>query len=730
MKNVRDTVFLIFVSVLLLCGGLLNGCDGTGSPGFYIASAPDNDMCVVISRAYPGSVRCDSAEDAVEQAPEGSGVLVFADGYPDEVTALSSGIYSRAREKNLRLYVEFPSMVPDLEMSPPVRAGLERAVVTSDVFGASVPPMELMYIHDCRYLPCEAGDPLLVLAHVAGFDRAVYGLEGTDTFPLLFVHPDLPILVATTSLSHCVRGRYAPAGNMQTVWSWILSWLEPEYDADPLTWTPTVRPAYTKSDELPGDAELQAVGSGIDWYNGSRMLLDESWEYVYSDSAVAWGDRVGPIPGASLPSGDGHAGMLEGFTSRIHGDGTQPVRWWRRFDCNAETAGAYALAGELFDNDAYARTSSNLTDWLCFETIMSQGERADSTHPAYGLFGWNDVTRYWRDRDGYGVYYGDDNARALLGLITAASLDTSGRWTGTIIRNILANFRTTGTLGFRRDRIDEGLLEERGWQAFFSDETVSYAPHFQAYLWACYLWAYDKTGYDPFRDRAVNAIRMTMDAYPDKWHWTNGIQQERARMILPLAWLVRVEDTPEHREWLSFMVDELRTYQDESGAIREELGTGPGRYGPPKSNADYGHGEATLIQENGDPLSDMLYTVNFAFLGLHEAAAAMNDRDIAGAEDRLADFLCRIQVKSETHPELDGAWFRAFDYKRWEHWGSNADAGWGVWSIESGWTQAWITSVLAMRQMDTSLWDLSKDIECVEIFNEHRREMIPDGTLK
>ena len=33
-----------------------------------------------------------------------------------------------------------------------------------------------------------------------------------------------------------------------------------------------------------------------------------------------------------------------------------------------------------------------------------------------------------------------------------------------------------------------------------------------------------------------------MKAYPEEWHWTNGLQQERARMILPLAWLLRVED--------------------------------------------------------------------------------------------------------------------------------------------------------------------------------------------
>ena len=43
-----------------------------------------------------------------------------------------------------------------------------------------------------------------------------------------------------------------------------------------------------------------------------------------------------------------------------------------------------------------------------------------------------------------------------------------------------------------------------------------------------------------------------MTAYPNEWRWNNGIQQERTRMLIPLAWLVRVEDSPEHRDWLEF----------------------------------------------------------------------------------------------------------------------------------------------------------------------------------
>ncbi len=124
----------------------------------------------------------------------------------------------------------------------------------------------------------------------------------------------------------------------------------------------------------------------------------------------------------------------------------------------------------------------------------------------------------------------------------------------------------------------------------------------------------------------------------------------------------------------------------------------------------------------------MLYTTNFAFIGLHEAAAAGDDL-AAGGEEKLAKFLCRIQVRSEAQPSLDGGWFRAFDFRRWEPWGSNADPGWGAWAIESGWTQSWITSVLGLRQMKTSLWDLTRQSKIAGQFDALRKEMLPDDAL-
>ena len=78
---------------------------------------------------------------------------------------------------------------------------------------------------------------------------------------------------------------------------------------------------------------------------------------------------------------------------------------------------------------------------------------------------------------------------------------------------------------------------------------------------------------------------------------------------------------------------------------------------------------------------------------------------------------------------MDGGWFRAFNDEIWDYWGSNADEGWGAWSIEVGWTQGWISTVLALRETNTNLWDLSKHSRINKHFQKAWDEMIGDAKI-
>lgn len=235
-------------------------------------------------------------------------------------------------------------------------------------------------------------------------------------------------------------------------------------------------------------------------------------------------------------------------------------------------------------------------------------------------------------------------------------------WDKHITELILANFRTSGKKGFRSGALMGENIDQLTWQVLMERDLENIAPHYESWLWATYLWLYDKTGYQPLLDKAKTAIKITMDNYPANWLWANGLQQERARMILPLSWLVRAEDTPQHRAWLNQICDDLLENQVTCGALQEELGIGDnGKYGAPKSNDHYGSTEAPLIQFNGEPVADMLYTTNFAFFALNEAARATGESKYLEAVDKLADFLVRIQSRTSGRADLDGCWFRAFD---------------------------------------------------------------------
>ncbi|MBE0535444.1 MAG: discoidin domain-containing protein [Phycisphaerae bacterium] len=684
--------------------------------GFFLSGKADNDLYRVLKLNDIKCSRYDTAAKAIDEAPEGSPVLILAEDYPAVPTLIDPAMLATARRKHLRLYIEYPGALPDLQASEPRRTHWERAVITSDRFGKALEPMRIVTVQDCHYIPFKVANPWIVAAKVAGFDTAVYGVPETAQ-PLLFEYAD-GVLVATTSLSQFVTGRYAPLDAWPIIWGTVLEWLTHGKPVGDLKFEPAVHAAYGPAEQMPPDFERQAVIRGVDWYRNARLLMHDEWKHKWEEAAK-WQDRVAPAPEQAWPVGDGSCGLLEGFSSRVLYDGNQYVRWYMRADCNAESAMAFALRGLLDGEKSSSSIAGNLLDYVYLTSNLQQGPRANPESPSYGLVGWDTLHAT--------TYYGDDNARVFLGTMGVAGALKSDRWDEALVKGILANFRTAGRNGFRGNALHDGNLQSSGWQPLFAGSRVNYRPHYESWLWATYLWLYDKTGYEPLLERARTAISMTMKAYPDQWGWTNGIQQERARMILPLAWLVRVDDKPEHRRWLRFMADELLDKQDPCGAIREELGAaGQGSYGPPRSNDDYGKHEATLVQKNGDPVCDLLYTTNFAFFALHEAAAATGDRYYKDAEDKLADFLCRIQASSRTRAEFDGAWFRAFEYDRWDYWASNADAGWGTWATETGWTQGWIAGVLALRQKGTSLWDLSADTRIARHFDHYRKHMIPD----
>ena len=693
--------------------------------GLTFSCAEDSDIYQLVKATGYAVTRVESPSKAIVKAPEGSGVLILAQDYPKTPTPITEADYQLAAKKKLRLYVEFPRTVPGVELGNPQLTAvgpygsvLERIVVTDDFFGETLRTMRIMAFYDCYFRPVTSDrskiDTHLVAARVAGHDTAVLGLPET-TWPILFSVPEKDILVSTTTFSPCVRARFMPVAAWEVVISRILKWLDP--DAPKVAWTPTVHPTFGKNEPLPQNARTKAIERATQWFVDSKLLLDKTgMEFVYNT----------PNPHGTLPfpeswkgAGDGSLGLIECYIGkRIYLDGRQACNPCVRADCNGEAGMALCLGGDFVNDGEKKEIARRMLDFVLLKSIMSQGPRSDPNNAAFGMLSHNTKSP--------GHYYSDDHARALLGTMAAAAVLQSDRWNEAMCRTILANLRVTNSDGYNGGGfIDDGALQAGGWEPFCFRSGHTYSPHYQAYIWATFLWLYDKTGYEPLLDRARNGITAMMKAYPDHWIAECGrMDEELCHMLLPLCYLIRVEDKPEYRAWLQRLVDDIVANTEPCGAIPQRVTV------PYSSNMQYGTGEAPIIYQTGDAGVDLLYTMNFGFSGLHEASFILKDPKLDAALDRIEAFLIRIQTASKEHPELSGTWYRAFDFNHWEYWGSDGEIGWCMLSTETGWTHSWITGTLVLRERKESLWDLTKKTDIKKAFEPLRKKMLPDELFK
>lgn len=707
-----------------------------------------NDLVKTLNDNYNGIKVYSSLDTALSnvQANGTRGIMVLADNYPTATTVITDAQASQIKSLGIRLYVEYPTNNETLGITgfgaissetystDSGKMLYDRAIVM-DAEALDMEMYSLLYAHGARYAKkTDISNSWLVNATVVGYDTVEFYNETTGEltdctpYSMLEVNDAGDVIICSTKFSQFITARHAPYERWKKVWLSILSFVS-DSDVTDISWTPLVNPNYGPTEELADNAYAEAVRLNAEWFLNSTI--------------------IDPKDGTS-----GVFECLQGNPSAINDYGKMYRGKSYRADCNGESAGALALAGALLGVDNYKTVAKNVIDCL-FDSELANGDRSDPTNPQYGLLSWHNTA--------LNQYYGDDNAKAILGLIIAASALETDEYDQRILEAIIANFRTTGVNGFRGSVLKEAELEASGWEYFYTRTGyTNYRSHFESLLWACYLWAYDQTGYEPLLDRTKTAIGLMMESYEktmadnvgstDEWFWTNGMQQERAKMILCLAWLARLEPTEEHIGWLDTMVSDMMAYQDPvTGAIREvkgENGQGNPVYTQFSKNSDYGKHESPVIQNNGDPCTDALYTSSFAMMTLNEAFAAMTEignSALAAKYDEYArsvsDYHVRIQqVSSDSY--YNGLWFRGFDYVKWETYGSDGDSGWGVWCAETGWCQARISATLSLRTLGTNIWDYTEGsaienhfAETAALMLEYDPESIPpsvsaDVTLK
>ena len=185
--------------------------------------------------------RFDKVAKAIKAARPLSIVLLLADDYPRKTLEVAAEDYKKAEAKNVFLYVEYPSFVPGVALGPPRKTIWERFVV-NDQDADGLARGQILMAHECQYLPCAVTNATLVVARVAGFDTAVFGIPASAE-PILFPLNNDQVAIATTKLSGFITSRFAPTAGWEALWSYILG-------RKNLSWRPTVEPAYGPHDPI------------------------------------------------------------------------------------------------------------------------------------------------------------------------------------------------------------------------------------------------------------------------------------------------------------------------------------------------------------------------------------------------------------------------------------------------------------------------------------------------
>ena len=128
------------------------------------------------------------------------------------------------------------------------------------------------------------------------------------------------------------------------------------------------------------------------------------------------------------------------------------------------------------------------------------------------------------------------------------------RWEEPLMHLTLGNFRLMNAAGYFHTSITSDVVTEWGWRRLHDDTSHNENNYYQSAGRAWMLLAHKLTGApdDVFLRRTKAGLNSTMAAfYSRQWVCQVGLTSEAARVLLPLAWLVRVEDTPLHRQWVA-----------------------------------------------------------------------------------------------------------------------------------------------------------------------------------
>lgn len=454
------------------------------------------------------------------------------------------------------------------------------------------------------------------------------------------------LMIAACRMCNWIQARFSPSARWKSVVAMLLEWLAGE----------------NVSVRFPPDAYTTLLGQGI---QPSEAHFRDGVE-----RSIQW------LRHSGLLLNDGIDGLMEGIATEIYPDGRSRILTEVRSDCIGEASFAFFMHGLLTGDRGSMEMSDRLIGYV-FDVFQ---EKEDPL--LKGMIRWS--------KSQWDITYQDDVARMLYGELLKQLYTGESRRLDDCLDALEFLVRTTGTDGTRKAFTRGHTLNEQTISQLKTSEGKTPSGHYNGYYLASLLLAHKIANRPHFRDTAVAGLETLMRAYPNTTR-EHSETQELCRLVLPAAWLYEETREARHRDWLYQICADLERFRHEATGAYLEWDTG---YKARRGSAPAGE-ESSLLSRNGDPVTDMLYSLNWLPVGFAQAYFVTKDPYFDGLWNRIVRFLCGCQLHSP-RPQLDGGWARAYDVNHREVYGLPKDVGWGPWVIESGWTVAEISAGISM----------------------------------
>lgn len=557
------------------------------------------------------------------------------------------------REKGKRFFCEYVRSIGDAYCLPPAATRYLRLAVARP-FGGLEPGMfldEQANSYCALYKKGLGARPLLV------YRRGVYAHSSApvdaaqqedSSFWGLWQETE-GMMLCSFRLCDFARACFAPAALWNTVVTEILQWLTGLPVPDAVLPQPAAVCAVHARGPVPNAAETAAA-------------------------AAAWLQRAGML------CAEGAGGVCEGLQTEILPDGTRVIAGDIRADCCAE-AGFFLFAEAMRTGETRMRAEADALESFCFDSFLVKNG------PWAGMLRWTNVA--------WAVCYPDDAARVLLPSLFKM-LYTGDKSRLEQVRAALGFLLSfTGPDGLVPARIDMAGMTPELQAAAQRGTGSSASAHYTAYYHAALLLCYQLTGEPELLKAGRAGLCTLMARYPNTVR-EHSETQEMCRLVLPLAMLYWATGEECHREWLYRVARDLERLRHESGA-HLEWDTGYTAACSRQQGA-----ECSLLCENGDPVADLLYSVNWLPMAYTQAYLVTGDAWFMELWQKTARFLAAAQLRSSS-PLLNGAWARGCDVQRMEVYANPYDTGWGPCAVETGWTVSEIGAGLSLGSMAGSL---------------------------